>query len=182
MTVMKDSDLKDCTERCRAYAGWLLLRCNWRVRVRVDVDDLANVGLLACFESLKDFDGEHRLWSFARRSACFAMAGLVRTNHRRECVDGLFKHVGNDAPDGDEYTLLEPSRGCVIRETENRLDVEKVLKLCQKRRHRKLLELTYLMGMTDEEVSKKMKMTRTGVSNMRARVLMYLRESLSVNP
>lgn len=128
---MTDRDWADCAERCKVLARWLWRGSSRRIRINLDADDLASVGLFACYKASKHFKAElipdGALWAFAKHAATCAMKATIRNARAQES-----RGIGRgdvETRSHDALVLARPRAWVEFDRVEARIDAAYVMTL-----------------------------------------------------
>lgn len=184
-------------EEERAYAKKCLIEHNLRLVAHIvkkyqgigeDTEDLISIGCIGLIKAIDTFDaGKGRLATYACRCIDNELLMLLRSKKKSAKEVSLFEPIGQDK-EGNEIQLLDV---CVQEQPDpvDTMEIQRIttlllqlIDICLSEREKKILTLRYGLGggesMTQNDISKRMQISRSYVSRIEKRALMKLRRAL----
>ena len=152
-----------------------------------DMEDLISIGCIGLIKAVNSFDaGKGRLATYACRCIDNELLMLLRSKKKNAREVSLFEPIGQDK-EGNEIHLMdviEQHQPDIVDRMEFNSQRQKLLRLlgqCLTQREREIIVLRYGLNgreeVTQEEIGKKMGISRSYVSRIEKRALQKLRQN-----
>lgn len=152
-----------------------------------DMEDLISIGCIGLIKAINSFDaGKGRLATYACRCIDNELLMLLRSKKKNAREVSLFEPIGQDK-EGNEIHLMdviEKQQPDIVDRMEFNNQRQKLLRLlgqCLTPREREIIVLRYGLNgreeMTQEEIGKRMEISRSYVSRIEKRALLKLRQN-----
>jgi len=152
-----------------------------------DMEDLISIGCIGLIKAVNSFDaGKGRLATYACRCIDNELLMLLRSKKKNAREVSLFEPIGQDK-EGNEIHLMdviEQQQPDIVDRMEFNSQRQKLLRLlgqCLTQREREIIILRYGLNgreeITQEEIGKRMGISRSYVSRIEKRALQKLRQN-----